>query len=400
MIDQAGAWRAPLAVPTAQSAQHLCQRAHRLLSRSSLAYVRTFRLGTQNHVLFPGDAPTGVPSPFGVWVPLRSYKSKPPSGILLSSHSHRCTELAASCDNQFITTMPTPVTRESIEEHLARAKKCSHEAAFAGAKAAAIATVASGIPTLASVRVLPWARANINPAVAGMAYFIAADKKVVALARQHSYENAPEDIKKTYQQQEEEDTGRPVFTVVLAYVARHACPRWPPSPAEIAVTASAPTCRDSSAASSLDGSTFSSDLPVALQLLHGGVHATAKSRILDSLLVDGPDRLARPPALTTRPRGRRLRLVRPCSFTLSPAGIMAQSPWITLAREKYRPTQNHAFVYPNPLYSSDFNRGAHHLVDAVERNPSNSLSVTNSRVEGWRRRAHLRPAARVGLTEL
>nr|CAB3469448.1 unnamed protein product [Digitaria exilis] len=74
--------------------------------------------------------------------------------------------------------MPTPVTRESIEEHLARAKKCSHEAAFAGAKAAAIATVASGIPT------------------------------VVALARQHSYENAPEDIKKTYQQQEEEDTGR------------------------------------------------------------------------------------------------------------------------------------------------------------------------------------------------
>jgi hypothetical protein len=51
----------------------------------------------------------------------------------------------------------------------------------------------------------PWAKANINPAgqaliistVAGMAYFIAADKKILSLARQHSYENAPEHLKDT-----------------------------------------------------------------------------------------------------------------------------------------------------------------------------------------------------------
>ena len=44
---------------------------------------------------------------------------------------------------------------------------------------------------------LPWAKANINPTgqaliistVAGMAYFIAADKTILSLARQHSFEN-------------------------------------------------------------------------------------------------------------------------------------------------------------------------------------------------------------------
>ncbi|KAG2609307.1 early nodulin-93-like [Panicum virgatum] len=101
--------------------------------------------------------------------------------------------------------MPSTVTRASIDQQLALAKQCSREAALAGAKAAAIATVASAIPTLASVRVLPWAKANINPTgqaliistVAGMAYFIAADKKILSLARQHSYENAPEHLKNT-----------------------------------------------------------------------------------------------------------------------------------------------------------------------------------------------------------
>jgi hypothetical protein len=47
---------------------------------------------------------------------------------------------------------------------------------------------------------LPWAKANINPTgqaliistVAGMAYFIAADKKILSLARRHSFENAPD----------------------------------------------------------------------------------------------------------------------------------------------------------------------------------------------------------------
>ncbi|CAL5054392.1 unnamed protein product [Urochloa decumbens] len=93
------------------------------------------------------------------------------------------------------------------------AKRCSREATLAGAKAAAVATIASAIPTFASVRMLPWAKANINPTgqaliistVAGMAYFIAADKKILSLARRHSYENAPEHLKNTSYQ----GTGRP-----------------------------------------------------------------------------------------------------------------------------------------------------------------------------------------------
>jgi hypothetical protein len=121
----------------------------------------------------------------------------------------------------------------------------SAEATLAGAKAAAVATIASAIPTvsyqhkfqlffpfpemqacshliakqpctsltyrfaavlqLASVRMLPWAKANINPTgqaliistVAGMAYFIAADKKILSLARRHSFEEAPEHLRNT-----------------------------------------------------------------------------------------------------------------------------------------------------------------------------------------------------------
>nr|ACG24380.1 early nodulin 93 [Zea mays] len=89
----------------------------------------------------------------------------------------------------------------------------SAEATLAGAKAAAVATIASAIPTLASVRMLPWVKANINPTgqalivstVAGMAYFIAADKKILSLARRHSFDQAPEHLKNTSFQ----GTGRP-----------------------------------------------------------------------------------------------------------------------------------------------------------------------------------------------
>ncbi|XP_034592407.1 early nodulin-93 [Setaria viridis] len=101
--------------------------------------------------------------------------------------------------------MPAPVNRKNLEQQLAMAKKSSREAALTGAKAAVAATIVSAIPTLASVRMSPWAKANINPAgqaliistVAGMAYFIAADKKILLLARKHSYENAPEHLKDT-----------------------------------------------------------------------------------------------------------------------------------------------------------------------------------------------------------
>ncbi|KAJ4820948.1 V-type proton ATPase subunit G [Rhynchospora pubera] len=62
---------------------------------------------------------------------------------------------------------------------------------MAGAKAAVVATVAAAVPTLASVRMLPWAKTNLNPTAqaliistaAGMAYFIVADKTIGRLHR-------------------------------------------------------------------------------------------------------------------------------------------------------------------------------------------------------------------------
>ncbi|XP_078168426.1 early nodulin-93-like [Carex rostrata] len=86
-------------------------------------------------------------------------------------------------------------TRASLDQKLALAKRCSHEGVVAGAKAAVLATVATAVPTLASVRMLPWARTNLNPTaqaliistVAGMAYFVVADKTVLASARRNSF---------------------------------------------------------------------------------------------------------------------------------------------------------------------------------------------------------------------
>ncbi|KAI5665229.1 hypothetical protein M9H77_24552 [Catharanthus roseus] len=85
----------------------------------------------------------------------------------------------------------------SLDQKLAIAKRSSHEGVVAGAKAAAAAAVATAIPTVASARMVPWARANLNPTaqalivstVAGMAYFIVADKTVLAKARQNSFNN-------------------------------------------------------------------------------------------------------------------------------------------------------------------------------------------------------------------
>ena len=58
---------------------------------------------------------------------------------------------------------------------------------------------------LASVRMLPWAKAHLNPTgqaliistVAGMAYFIVADKTILSMARKHSFEGAPDHLKNT-----------------------------------------------------------------------------------------------------------------------------------------------------------------------------------------------------------
>nr|XP_043619826.1 early nodulin-93-like [Erigeron canadensis] len=85
----------------------------------------------------------------------------------------------------------------SFDQKLAMAKRCSHEGAVAGAKAAVLATIATAIPTMASARMLPWARAHLNhtaqalivSTVAGAAYFIVADKTILKTARKNSFNN-------------------------------------------------------------------------------------------------------------------------------------------------------------------------------------------------------------------
>uniref|UniRef100_A0A0E0DWM2 Early nodulin n=1 Tax=Oryza meridionalis TaxID=40149 RepID=A0A0E0DWM2_9ORYZ len=94
-----------------------------------------------------------------------------------------------------------------IEQKFAMAKQSSHEAAIAGLKAAAVTAVCTAIPTFASVRMSKWAKANLgNPVAktviityaAGMAYFIAGEKKVVELSRKHSLEAAKARAKSDY----------------------------------------------------------------------------------------------------------------------------------------------------------------------------------------------------------
>ncbi|KAH0709996.1 hypothetical protein MTR67_053288 [Solanum verrucosum] len=91
--------------------------------------------------------------------------------------------------------MAKNVSLDSMDQKLALAKRCSHEGAKAGAKAAVFATVATAIPTYACGKISPWARAHLNPTakalivstVAGMAYFIVADKTILKTARQNSF---------------------------------------------------------------------------------------------------------------------------------------------------------------------------------------------------------------------
>ncbi|KAK1312608.1 hypothetical protein QJS10_CPA07g00601 [Acorus calamus] len=107
-----------------------------------------------------------------------------------SSPPHQLSNLSSMASSK-----STNVAASYFDQKMAMAKRCSHEGVVAGAKAAVVATVASAIPTLASVRVLPWARTNLNhtaqaliiSTVAGAAYFIVADKTVLASARKNSF---------------------------------------------------------------------------------------------------------------------------------------------------------------------------------------------------------------------
>lgn len=89
----------------------------------------------------------------------------------------------------------TGTDQREADTKILRTKQCSNEAVKAGAKAAAIACVASAIPTLLGARAIPWARANLNHAaqaliistISGSAYFIVADKTILKSARRNSF---------------------------------------------------------------------------------------------------------------------------------------------------------------------------------------------------------------------
>ncbi|KAI5669172.1 hypothetical protein M9H77_19025 [Catharanthus roseus] len=82
------------------------------------------------------------------------------------------------------------------EAKMRRSKECTQEGVRAGAKAAAIACVASAIPTtLTAVRTIPWAKANLNYTAQALiisgasiaAYFITADKTILECARRNTH---------------------------------------------------------------------------------------------------------------------------------------------------------------------------------------------------------------------
>ncbi|CAN6441827.1 unnamed protein product [Victoria cruziana] len=84
-----------------------------------------------------------------------------------------------------------------MDQRVARARHYAHEGVVAGAKAAVVATAASAIPTLASARMFPWARRNLNPTAQALiistdAYFVVADKTVLASARKNSFKRYQE----------------------------------------------------------------------------------------------------------------------------------------------------------------------------------------------------------------
>ncbi|XXG64323.1 hypothetical protein AAC387_Pa05g2307 [Persea americana] len=81
------------------------------------------------------------------------------------------------------------------EERILKAKHCQQEGVREGFKAASIACVVSAVPTLIGVRVIPWAKANLNYTAQALiisgasiaAYFITADKTILECARRNSF---------------------------------------------------------------------------------------------------------------------------------------------------------------------------------------------------------------------
>uniref|UniRef100_A0A5B6YM49 Putative early nodulin-93-like isoform X1 n=1 Tax=Davidia involucrata TaxID=16924 RepID=A0A5B6YM49_DAVIN len=91
--------------------------------------------------------------------------------------------------------MNSPLIASPAEDQkILNARNCTQEGVRAGVKAASIACVASAVPTLAACRMIPWAKANLNytaqaliiSAASIAAYFITADKTILACARRNT----------------------------------------------------------------------------------------------------------------------------------------------------------------------------------------------------------------------
>ncbi|XP_068648813.1 early nodulin-93-like isoform X1 [Aristolochia californica] len=80
------------------------------------------------------------------------------------------------------------------EDRILASKRCQQEGIRQGLKAASIVRVVTAVPTLVGVRVIPWAKANLNHTAQALiisaasiaAYFITADKTILECARKNS----------------------------------------------------------------------------------------------------------------------------------------------------------------------------------------------------------------------
>ncbi|XP_059657125.1 early nodulin-93-like [Cornus florida] len=91
------------------------------------------------------------------------------------------------------------------DQKILRSRNCTQEGVREGVKAASIACIASAVPTLVAVRMLPWAKANINytgqaliiSAASIAAYFITADKTILECARRNTqYERSMDSLRR------------------------------------------------------------------------------------------------------------------------------------------------------------------------------------------------------------
>ncbi|KAK3040954.1 hypothetical protein RJ639_029064 [Escallonia herrerae] len=83
------------------------------------------------------------------------------------------------------------------DQRILESRRCTQEGVRAGVKAASIACVATAVPTLIAVRVIPWAKANLNYTAQALiisagsiaVYFITADKTILECARKNAQYN-------------------------------------------------------------------------------------------------------------------------------------------------------------------------------------------------------------------